>query len=97
VFPRNIRLGVGQAGDVPTRTGEDCDQPRRYRIDGGHENYRNYPRRLLGQQEWGRSGGEDNIDLELDQLGCNVRKLIRTRRQSELQSDVLSLDMTEFA
>jgi len=71
MFPCNISLSVGQAGDVATRAGKGRNDARRYWIDGGHENYRNRSCDILGNQER-RCSGKDNIHLELDQLGCNV-------------------------
>jgi len=52
---------------------------------------------LPGGFDKGRSWREDDVDIHANQLGCQFRQLIHAIRPSELDLDVLALDLTHLA
>jgi len=52
----------------------------------------------LGSQSIGRKGSDDDVNLEMDEIGCEVREAIASPlRMAVLDADVLSLDPPEVA
>jgi hypothetical protein len=52
----------------------------------------------LGNHSIGTTGSDDDVNLEADQIGCEVREAIAsTLRIAVLDADVLSLDPSEVA
>jgi hypothetical protein len=52
----------------------------------------------LGSQSNGSSGNDDDVNLEANEIGCEVREAIgSTLRIAVLDADVLSLDPSEVA
>jgi hypothetical protein len=52
----------------------------------------------LGGQSIASNGSDDNVNLETDEIGCEVREAIAsTLRIAVLDADVLSLDPSEVA
>jgi hypothetical protein len=52
----------------------------------------------LGSQSIGKSGSNDDVKLETDEIGCEVREANdSTLRIAVLDADVLALDPSEVA
>jgi hypothetical protein len=52
----------------------------------------------LGSQSSGSSGSDDDLNLETEEIGCEVREaIVSTLRKAVLDADVLALDPSEVA
>jgi len=86
--PRDIAAGPRQAVNKPT-----CN-----RVTGRRHNDRDCPSSVLGSQSIGSDGSDDDVNLEKDEIGCEVREAIAlTLRISVLNADVLPLNPSEVA
>ena len=93
------KLGIeeGQSGHVAAGMGEAVDDAGGDDIAGCCHDDRNRPRRAPGGEHSGPVG-HDEIDLELDQLGCEARepRFIFLGR-AEFDTEVFALDIPEIA
>src|ERR1700682_2024833 len=83
-------------GQVPARAGEALDEPIRDRIAFEIDpDDRDRPRRAHGRGERPRAPGEDEINLESDQVrGEGGEEINPAVRVSVLEGDVVSLDVS---
>jgi len=52
----------------------------------------------LGGQRIGRNGSDDDVNLEVDEIGCEVREaIVSALRIAVLEADVLALGPSEVA
>ena len=72
--------------------------PARNRVTRSHHNDRDSPGSFFGSQSIGSSGSDDDVNLETDEIGREVREaIVSTLRIAVLDADVLSLDPSEVA
>ena len=72
--------------------------PVRNRVTRTRHNDRDCPGSFFGSQSIGSSRSDDDVNLETDEIGCEVREaIVSTLRIAVLDDDVLSLDPSEVA
>src|SRR4029077_18713127 len=78
--------------------GEALDQPDLDRLSNSGHDDGDRAGRLLGGERTRCRGGDENVDLESDQLGRErLKSLGSALRVTDLQDDVAALDVTELA
>ena len=90
-------MSISEAGDISTRAGKACNETYADGIGFGHEHNRHRPRHFLGSQ--GAAGGcrNHNIDLEVDELGCQRGESPDLAgRISLLEDEVLIFDVSKL-
>jgi hypothetical protein len=98
--PLTAELGTvaRQAGDVRRRSREVRDESGADRIRHTGEDDRDRSRRLLGRHSCRRAGGDDHAWSQSDQLRCELEQALwPSTRESVLDGDVLTLDVTKLA
>ena len=86
--PRDVAAGPCQA----------LDQPSSNRVTRRRHHDGDFPGRVFGSQNIGVDGSDDDVNLETDEIGCEVREAIAPAlRVAVLDADVLSLDPSEVA
>ncbi len=84
---------LGQPRDVAAGPRQALSQPQRNRVTRCRHNDRDCPGSSLGSQSIGSTGCDDHVDLETDEIGCEVREaIVFTLRIAVLDVDVLALD-----
>ena len=97
-FSSQLRAHLGQPRDVAAGPRQALNQPTRNRVTRSRHNDRDSPGSFLGSQSIGSNGSDDDVNLETDEIGCEVREAIAsTLRIAVLDADVLSLDPSEVA
>src|SRR5437899_4172653 len=93
-----LRAQVGVAGDISARLGEALDQPGSDQVSTGRADDWDLARRLLGGSCGRRKPGHDHIDFEPHQFRRQFGKATNLSLvRSELEPNVLPLDVTELA
>ena len=97
-FPASSEAHLGQPRDVAAGPRQALNQPTRNRVTRSRHNDRDCPGSVFGSQSIGSKGSDDDVNLETDEIGCEVREAIAsTLRIAVLDADVLSLDPSEVA
>jgi hypothetical protein len=95
---REISLLDRQAGNVSARPGQRIDKARTDRISGRREYDWDCRYSSLCREGWGVPVGDNDIDLEPDELGCDFGDaLVVPVRPSKLNRNGLVLGPAEFA
>src|SRR3954463_13149802 len=76
-FCTQVRRHHRQSRDIAPRMRETCDHPRTNRIAAGGKHDWNFLCSALGGEGCGRSRGDNQVDLVLDQLRCKIRKALK--------------------
>ena len=83
--------------DITAGPREARNKPASNRITRRRHDDWNCFGRVLGSQSIGINGSDDDVDLEPDEIGCEVRQAILSAlRISVLNADVLSLNPSEI-
>ncbi len=97
-FSSQLRTHLGQPCNVAAGPRQALNQPTGNRVIVTRHNDRDCPGSFFGSQRSGTSGSDDDINLETDEIGCEVREAITTTlRIAVLDGDVLALDPSEVA
>jgi hypothetical protein len=98
LFPGEFGGHGGQSGDVATGPGEAGDEAAPHRIAHAcHDDGDRRGRILGGQSRW-RNHHQQDVHLETDQLGREVRQpLVLPFRAAVLHDEVLAFDIAERA
>ncbi len=91
-----VRRNRGQSSEISTRPSEARDKTRSDGVANGRHDKRDSHHRSLDRERRGRTGRDDNVHIERDELGNEFRKsLILSFRPSVLDDDVSTLDVAE--
>ena len=85
--PRHVPAGPREAGHMPEANG----------VGMGHENDGDRAGRPPGRLGLGRGGCDDDVDLHAGQFRCRFAHLLDRPRPSELDDQVLALDIAQIA
>ena len=97
-FSGQLRDHLGQPRDVAAGPRQALNQPTRNRVTRSRHNDRDCPGSFFGSQSIGSNGSDDDVNLETDEIGREVREaIVPTLRISVLDADVFSLDPSEVA
>ena len=95
-FSNQLRDDLGQPRDVATGPRQALNKPSSNRVTGRRHNDRDYPGSVFCGHSIARNGSDDEVNLETDQIGCEVRKaIVSPLRIPVLDADVLSLNPSE--
>jgi hypothetical protein len=84
--------------DVPPRPRQAGDEPLANRIDEGRKDDGDRPAGLLGRPDCWLTLGQDEVDLEVDQFGCQRGQALHLPfRKAVLQGNILAFYIPKVA
>jgi hypothetical protein len=97
-FPGQIIAQRKHSRDIPARPCQTCDDSEPYGITARRRDDRDRPRRLFGRECRFATGGHQDVDLRIDQLGGQTSKAAHLRvSPPRLKEYVLSLHVPQLA
>src|ERR1700674_2580288 len=91
-----LRVHLGQPGDVAARARQALNNPGCHRVTRSHHHDRDFPGSVFGSQSIVGDGSDDDINLKTDQIGDELREaIVSPLRISVLNDDSFSLNPSE--
>jgi hypothetical protein len=89
---------LGQPRDAAAGPRQALNKPTRNRVTRSRHNDRDCPGSVFGNQSIGGKASDDDVNLETDKIGGEVREAIAsTLRIAVLDADILSFNPSEVA
>src|SRR5216684_4954388 len=92
-FSSQLRIHLGQPGDVAAGPRQALNDPSCHRVTRRRHHNRDFLGSVFGSQSIVGNGSDDDVNLETDQIGCELRQDVDFHlRISVFNDDVLSLN-----